>query len=102
MNKKKIRKMMSQKFHKWLKVFEKTESKKMLVRKPQDHIINLKEKRENICNTERKKRESYFVGKKNTKKRIVQDYKYLNKRIIKNNCPLPLILDLIDTMGTWC
>ena len=42
----------------------------------------------------------FFVGKKGRKKRIVQDYQYLNKEIVKNNYPLPLILDLIDTMGT--
>ena len=39
------------------------------------------------------------MGKKNGKKRIVQNYRYLNKRT-KDNYPLPLILDLIDTMGT--
>ena len=42
----------------------------------------------------------FFVGKKNKKKRIVQDYKYLNKEMVKDNYPLPLILDLINTMGT--
>jgi len=31
---------------------------------------------------------------------MVQDYRYLNKETIKNNYPLPLISDLIDTMGT--
>jgi len=40
------------------------------------------------------------VGKKNRKKRMVQDYQYLNKETVKNNYPLPLILDLINTMGT--
>ena len=42
----------------------------------------------------------FFVGKKDGKKRIVQDYRYLNKGTVKNNYPLPLISDLIDTMGT--
>jgi len=42
----------------------------------------------------------FLVGKKDGKKRIVQDYRYLNKETIKNNYPLPLISDLIDTMGT--
>ena len=42
----------------------------------------------------------FFVEKKDGKKRIVQDYQYLNKEIVKNNYPLPLILDLIDTMDT--
>ena len=40
----------------------------------------------------------FFVGKKNKKKRIVQDYKYLNKEIIKNNYSLSLISDLNDIM----
>jgi len=40
----------------------------------------------------------FFVGKKDRKKRMVQDYQYLNKRIVKDNYPLPLISDLIDTM----
>ena len=42
----------------------------------------------------------FFIKKKNRKKRMVQDYKYLNKRIVKDNYLLPLISDLIDTMGT--
>ena len=42
----------------------------------------------------------FSVGKKDRKKRIVQDYRYLNKGMVKDNYPLPLISDLIDTMGT--
>jgi len=42
----------------------------------------------------------FFVERKDEKKRMVQDYQYLNKRTIKDNYLLPLILDLIDTMGT--
>ena len=42
----------------------------------------------------------FFVEKKDRKKRMVQDYQYLNKGTIKDNYPLPLISDLIDTMGT--
>ena len=40
-----------------------------------------------------------FVGKKNGKKRMVQDYRYLNKWTIKNNYPLPLILDIVENIG---
>jgi len=40
------------------------------------------------------------VGKKDEKKRIVQNYRYLNKGTIKDNYLLSLILDLINTMGT--
>jgi len=41
----------------------------------------------------------FFVEKKDEKKRIVQDYQYLNKGTIKDNYTLLLISDLIDTMG---
>ena len=39
------------------------------------------------------------MPKKDGKKRIVQDYQYLNSWTIKNNYPLPLISDLIDSIG---
>jgi len=42
----------------------------------------------------------FFVGKKNGKKHMVQDYRYLNEWTIKNNYPLPLILDILENMGT--
>jgi len=38
-----VEKMILRRFYKYLKVFEKKESKKMLMRKIQDHIIDLKE-----------------------------------------------------------
>ena len=41
----------------------------------------------------------FFVGKKNSKKQMVQDYKYLNKQTIKNNYPLPLISDIVENIG---
>ena len=41
----------------------------------------------------------FFVPKKDEKKRIVQDYRYLNSWTVKNNYPLPLISDLIDSIG---
>ena len=41
----------------------------------------------------------FFVSKKDGRKRIVQDYQYLNSWMIKNNYPLPLISDLIDSIG---
>ena len=42
----------------------------------------------------------FFVGKKDGKKRMVQDYQYLNEWTVKNNYPLPLILDVIKNIGT--
>ena len=41
----------------------------------------------------------FFVGKKDGKKRMVQDYRYLNEWTIKNNYPLPLILDVVENIG---
>ena len=42
----------------------------------------------------------FFVGKEDSKKRIVQDYIYLNKWTIKNNYSLPLISDIVENIGT--
>jgi len=39
------------------------------------------------------------VSKKDGGKRMVMDYRRLNKQTIKNNYPLPLITDLVDSMG---
>ena len=41
-----------------------------------------------------------FMSKKDGKRRMVQDYCYVNKGMIKNSYPLPLISELIDSMGT--
>ena len=42
----------------------------------------------------------FFVGKKNRKKQMVQNYRYLNEWTIKNNYPLPLISDIIENIDT--
>jgi len=42
----------------------------------------------------------FFVGKKNGKKQMVQDYRYLNEWTIKNNYPLPLISDIVENIST--
>ena len=42
----------------------------------------------------------FFIGKKNGKKHMVQDYQYLNKWTVKNNYPLPLILNIVENIGT--
>jgi len=41
-----------------------------------------------------------FVPKKDGKRRMIQDYCYVNKGTTKNSYPLPLISELIDSMGT--
>ena len=40
----------------------------------------------------------FFVPKKDGKKCMVQDYRYLNEWTIKNNYLLPLILQLVDKL----
>jgi len=40
------------------------------------------------------------VGKKDRKKQMVQDYRYLNEWIIKNNYPLLLISNVLENIGT--
>ena len=42
----------------------------------------------------------FFVGKKNRKKRMIQDYQYLNEWMVKNDYPLPLISDVLKNIGT--
>ena len=42
----------------------------------------------------------FFVGKKDGKKQMVQDYQYLNEWTMKNNYPLPLISDVLENIGT--
>ena len=40
----------------------------------------------------------FFVRKR--KKWMVESYRYLNEWTVKNNYPLPLILDIIENIGT--
>jgi len=42
----------------------------------------------------------FFVGKKDGSKWIVMDYHNLNSQTVKNNYLLPLIIELIDNMGS--
>ena len=37
----------------------------------------------------------FFIPKKDGGKRLIQDYRYLNSGMVKNNYPLPLINDLV-------
>ena len=41
----------------------------------------------------------FFIPKKDGKKWMVQDYRYINSKTLKNNYPLPLIPELIDKIG---
>jgi len=42
----------------------------------------------------------FFVGKKDGGKCMVMDYRKLNRQTVKNNYPLPLIMELVDNMGS--
>jgi len=41
----------------------------------------------------------FFVGKKDSKKWIVQNYIHLNEWTVKNNYPLPLISDIVENIS---
>ena len=124
-----VKKLVSEKFHWWIKVFSKKQLERMLTQKTWDHAINMKEKfmprKEKVYPLPRGEREEvwefiqeqlrkeyiwpskspqmvpvFFVEKKNRRKRMVQDYQYLNEWTVKNNYPLPLISNVIKNMGT--
>ena len=122
------RKLVLEKFHQWIKVFGKKQSERMPTRKLWDHVIDVKEgfmpRKGKVYPLSREEREEvrefvkeqlrkgyiqpskspqtalvFFVGKKDGKKRMVQDYYYLNEWTIKNNYPLPLISDVLENIG---
>ena len=123
------RRLVLERFHKWIKVFGKKQLERMPTRKLWDHTIDVKEgfvpKKGKVYPLSREEREEvrefvkeqlrkgyirpskspqmalvFFVGKKDGKKRMVQDYRYLNEWTIKNNYPLPLISDVLENIGT--
>jgi len=110
-------------------VFGKKQSERMPTRKLWDHAIDIKEgfmpRKGKVYPLSRKEREEvrefvkeqlrkgyiqpskssqmapvFFVGKKDGKKRMVQDYRYLNEWTVKNNYPLSLISDVLENIGT--
>ena len=123
------RKLVPEKFYRWIKVFGKKQSERMPTRKLWDHVIDVKEgfmpRKGKVYPLSREEREEvrefikeqlrkgyirpskspqtapvFFVEKKDGKKRMVQDYRYLNEWTIKNNYPLPLISDVLENIGT--
>jgi len=42
----------------------------------------------------------FFVRKKDGRKHMIWNYRYLNEWTIKNNYSLPLILDIIENINT--
>ena len=122
------KKLVPERFHKWIKVFGKKQSERMPTRKLWDHVIDVKERfvprKGKVYPLSREEREEvrefvkeqlrkgyirpskspqtapvFFVGKKDGKKRMVQDYRYLNEWMIKNNYPLPLISEVLENIG---
>ena len=125
------KKLVPQRFHKWIYVFEKKVSERILMKKLWDHVIKMKMKKGFalkkrkmylLLRKERgemhrfikeKLRKEYIrllkspqialvflVGKKDNKKKMVQDYRYLNEWTIKNNYPLSLISDIVENTDT--
>ena len=121
--------MVPEKFHEWIKVFGKKQSERMSTRKIWNHAIDMKEgfmpKKRKVYSLSREEREEvkefvkeqlrkeyirpskspqtalvFFVGKKDEKKRMVQDYQYLNEWMVKNNYLLLLISDILENIGT--
>ena len=121
--------LVPEKFHEWIKVFGKKQSERMSTRKLWDHTIDVREgfvpRKGKVYPLSREEREEvrefvkeqlwkgyirpskslqmapvFFVGKKDGKKRMVQDYRYINEWTVKNNYPLPLISDVLENIGT--
>ena len=109
-------------------MFGKVKLERMPIKKIWNHVIDLKEKLKAskarvypLSKNERKEVQQFiqdhlqkgyirpskslqtspvfFVEKKNGGKHMVMDYCRLNKQTVKNNYPLPLIIDLVNTMG---
>ena len=124
----KIEEMVPERFHRWLKVFGKVELERMPVIKVWDHVIDFnsdfKASKTRVYPLSRNKKEEvqksidkhlkkryirpskspqtspvFFMGKKDGEKCIVMDYRRLNKQTVKNNYPLSLITDLVDSTG---
>jgi len=114
------KKLVLKKFHKWIKVFGKKQSERMSTRKIWNHVIEVEKDfvprkgkvypllREGKKEVHKFIQEQlikeyirllklpqtalvFFVGKKDGKKQMVQDYQYLNEWTVKNNYSLPLI-----------
>ena len=87
LDREKVRKVVPQKFHKWLKVFEKAKSKKIPVRKPWDYIINLRE------NFVPRKKKTYLIlreEKKELREFIEEQLKKEYIRPLKSPQTLPV------------
>ena len=87
--------------------------KEFVPRKGKEYLLSRKERREVYEFIEKQLRKRYirpskspqialvfFVERKNGKKHMVQNYRYSNKWMIKNNYSLPLISDIVKNIST--
>ena len=87
--------------------------KRFILRKKKIYLLSRKEREEACKFIDEQLRKEYirlsklsqivlvfFVRKKNSKKQMVQNYRYLNEQTIKNNYSLPLISDIIENIST--
>ena len=120
-----VKKLVPRRFWKQKKVFGKEESERIPTQKPWDYTIELKEgfvpRKKKVYLLLREEREEvqafmknqlqkkyiqlskspqtspvYFVAKKDKKRKMVQDYCYVNQWIVKNRYSLSLITDILD------
>ena len=124
-----VKKLVLEQFHRWIKVFSKKQLERMPTQKIWDYAIDVKEgfvlRKGKVYLLSREEREEvrefiqeqlrkryiqlskspqtvlvFFIGKKDGKKQMVQDYRYLNEWTIKNNYSLSLISDVLENIGT--
>jgi len=125
----KIEKMVPKRFHKWLKVFGKVESERMLVRKVWDHAIDLKVSKARVYPLSRNEKEEvqkfvdehlkkgyirslkspqmllvFFVSKKDGGKYMVMD-SYISKSLNETECNYEIhnkeMLAVIRCLQAW-
>ena len=114
-------------YHSYLNIFSEKAASRFPLRKPWNHVIDLKDsfKPKKSCliplSPEEQKEVSEFIDeqlakgyirpskseqtspvffmlKKDGRKQMVQDYRYLNEHTVQNNYPLPLISQLINKL----
>jgi len=122
------KRLVPERFYKWIHVFGKKASERMPTRKLWDYAIDIKEefvpRKGKVYPFSREEREEvykfiseqlrkgyirpsklpqmalvFFVEKKDRKKHMVQNYRYLSKWTVKNNYPLPLISNIVENIS---
>ncbi|EGO04051.1 hypothetical protein SERLA73DRAFT_24699, partial [Serpula lacrymans var. lacrymans S7.3] len=123
-----IKRLVPPEYHDFWKVFSKHKSERFPEAKPWDHAIDLKDtfkprkghmiplsapERDEVSSfIDEQLRKGYirpskspmtspvfFIPKKDGKKRMIMDYRYVNEHTVKNAYPLPLISQLVDKLA---